>query len=168
MAKKKVNKKKKTKKVGRPTKYKSEYCKKLIDYFDVEPYTDIEIEHYKKGEISWIDKKRMANRMPTLRQFAKKIKVSHDTIYSWLNEKSNTYQQEFSDAYKRALEYRKEFLIECGLQGLHNPLYAKFIAVNLTDMRDRQEQAIDASQGLQDFIKWLKNGENGNGQQNDK
>lgn len=135
-------------KVGRPTKYKFEYCQELVNFFDVEPYEDIELPHYtkdgKKDEngkriISWIDFKRMPRKLPTLRDFAKSINVSIRVVYDWLNEKSNVFQPEFLHAFTQAKDIRKDFLIQNGLQGLYPPLSFKFVAINLTDMTDRQE-----------------------------
>lgn len=130
---------------GQPTKFKEEYCQMLIGFFDVEPFEDVEIPHYKNGELSWIDKKRMATRLPTIRRFAKSINVCVATVYNWLDEKHESFQPKFLDAFKHVASLRKEFLIENGLQGTHNALYAKFVAMNLTDMTDRQEHLIDGN-----------------------
>lgn len=119
-------------KAGRPTKYKPEYCQKLIEFFDVEPYEDKPLEHYgKDGEVKWTDYKRMANRLPTLRNFAKEIGVSFDTVYEWVKQ-----HPAFSDAFTQAKDLQKWFLIENGLNGCYNPAFAIFTAKNITDMRD--------------------------------
>lgn len=120
------------------TKYTRRYCKMLIKFFDVEPYKDIKLPHYKgKGknrELVWIDFKRIANRLPTLRNFAKKIGVASSTVYLWVEK-----HKEFSDAFTHAKELRKWFLIENGLNGCYNPAAFKFVAVNITDMVDKSE-----------------------------
>ena len=137
-------KKKKRKKAGQPTKYKPEYCDRLIKFFDIEPYEDVELPHYQKdGEtLKWTDFKRMPARLPTLRRFAKKIKVGISSIYRWLDENDGAFQSKFRDAFTHAKEIRKEFLIENGLQGLYPPASFKFVAVNLTDMVDKSEQDV--------------------------
>lgn len=159
MAKKKKSAKKAKKKtakkktVGRPTQYKSRYCRMLIDFFDIEPFEDVKIPHYEKsgkthksgkneGEpiVVWVDTKKVANRTPTLRRFAKKIGVGISTLYDWLDKNHGSFKREFSDAFTRARELRKDFLIENGLHGCHNPAFAKFVAVNLTDMKDVTKQ----------------------------
>ena len=130
----------KKKEIGRPTKYKPEYCQSLIDFFDVEPYTDKELEHYgKDGEVKWVDYKRMANKMPTLRNFSKEIGVGISTVYDWLNKNHASYHKEFSDSFTQAKDLQKWFLIENGLNGCYNPLFAKFVAVNITDMIDKTD-----------------------------
>lgn len=110
----------------------------LIRFFDVEPYVDIKLPHYDyvkgKKRIKWTDYKRVANRLPTLRNFAKKIGVASSTVYLWVQK-----HKEFSDAFTHAKELRKWFLIENGLNGCYNPVSFKFVAVNITDMVDKKE-----------------------------
>jgi hypothetical protein len=131
------------KKRGRPTKYKPELCDAIIKFFDVEPYIDKEIPHYKDGEVKWSDFKRVANRLPTLIRFAKSKKIAIRTIYDWVDKKSAVFQPEFLRAFTQAKRLQKEFLIENGLNGCYNPLFAKFVCINLTDMEDKP--AVDAS-----------------------
>jgi hypothetical protein len=121
--------------IGRPTKYDPLYCQKLIEFFDLEPWEDREIPHMgKTGEFKWMDYKRMANRLPTVRGFCKKIGIHYDTFYTWIKE-----HKDFSDAFTHAKDLQKWFLIENGLNGLYNPIFAKFTAINITDMKDKTE-----------------------------
>lgn len=142
------------KKNGRPTKYKPSFCEKLIKFFDSDPYEEREIPHYaksgkkdKEGEpiVVWVDYKRMPNNLPTLRDFAKLIKVGTSSVYRWLDEKDGAFQIKFQDAFILAQELRKWFLIQNGLQGLYNPLFAKFTAINVTDMKDKQETEVSGT-----------------------
>jgi hypothetical protein len=119
---------------GRPTKYSKKYCKQIIDFFDIEPCREVEIPHYKKGDLVWTDFKMVPNRIPTLRKFAKHIKVNFTTVYEW--EKK---YPEFTNALTHARQIRKEFLIDNGLAGLYPPNSFKFVAINMTDMTDKQE-----------------------------
>lgn len=128
---------------GRPTKYKPEHCQMLIDHFDIEPFYNREIPHYgKDGEVSWVDIRREANRLPTLRSFAKKIGVDISTVYNWLDPKKGEFVPEFLDAFTQSKDLLKWFLIENGLIGTHNPVYAKFVAVNMTDMEDKSKNTL--------------------------
>jgi len=86
-----------------------------------------------------MDYKREPRKLPTLVQFAKSINVSYPTVYNWQWEKSGSFQKEFLEAFTRAKELQKDFLIQAGLMGLYNPIFAKFTAINITDMRDVQE-----------------------------
>jgi hypothetical protein len=130
-------------KTGRPTKYKPAYCQALIDYFDIEPWEERQIPHYKlQGKqrfVAWTDIKMLPVRMPTLRGFAKKVNVGISTIYDWLNEQHGSYQQAFSGAFTCAQAIRKDWLIDVGLSGSAPPASFKFVAVNVTDMRDKSE-----------------------------
>lgn len=130
--------------MARPSKYDPKFCKQLIDFFDVEPYEDKELPHYgKEGKLKWKDFKRVANRLPTIRNFAKHIKISVATVYNWLNPEHSSHQPKFLDAFNTTKDLQKWFLIENGLNGCYNPLFAKFVAINISDMRDKQ--AVEAT-----------------------
>lgn len=132
--------------MGRPTKYKPEYARKLIVFFDIEPFEDVVLPHYfdnKTHRVKWKDFKRVANKLPTLRDFAKSIKVPISTVYDWLREKHKSFHKDFAKAFEEAKEIRKDFLIQNALQGLYPPLTFKFIAVNLTDMRDKEVKDVN-------------------------
>jgi len=132
--------------MARPTKYKPEFCEKLIEFFDIEPWEEREIPHYKtvKGEqqLVWTDIKILPLRMPTLRKFAKSIEVGIRAIYNWLNPEEATYHKEFMHAFTLAKEIRRDWLIDVGLSGSAPPASFKFVAVNCTDMRDKQEHVL--------------------------
>lgn len=134
-------------KAGRKTKYKREYCKKIIEFFDVEPFEDIELEHYdvKTGKIKWKDIKRMPRKLPTLVQFARSIGVDYTTVYNWQKKGHSSFQKQFFDAYTRAKELQKDFIIQNGLQGLYNSDFTKFVAKNITDMKDKTETEIEGN-----------------------
>jgi len=122
----------------------------LIEFFDVEPYVDKELPHYYNNDehrVKWTDYKRVANKLPTLRDFAKSINVSISIVYDWINK-----HKEFSDAFTHAKEIRKDFLIQNGLQGLYPPATFKFVATNLTDMTDEQKKQIEVGETLADLI----------------
>ena len=136
-------------KTGRKSKYNKKFCQTITDYFDQEPYEDVELIHYQKDGVTkkWADKKRMPKKLPTLVQFAKSIGVCYATVYNWQNEEHASFHKEFLEAFTRAKELQKDFLIQNGLQGLYNPLFAKFTAINITDMKDKTESAITGADG---------------------
>ena len=105
---------------GRPTKYKPEYCKEIIKYFSTEPYSKTK------------DHKFIPNRLPTLLRFAMSIGVNVDTLHEWVRQ-----NKEFSEAFNTAKELYKQFLSDNGLLGLYNSNFAKFIAINTTDMIEK-------------------------------
>lgn len=129
---------------GRPTKYEEEYCDLLIEFFDQEPWEDLDIKHYKNGEVSWTDKKRMPRKLPTMVGFWRWLNnekgkdVGIRTLYDWIDKDHESYQKEFSQTFTRvAKKIQKDFLIQNGLQGTNNPVFAKFVAINLSDMTDK-------------------------------
>src|SRR5438105_2307280 len=125
---------------GRPTKYKPEYCEEIIKFFSVEPYrkeVTAEIKGYGKAGNQNFEKteyKLVANPLPTLAKFARKIGVNKDTVIEWTK-----VHEEFSDAYNVAKDLQKDFLVDNGLAGLYPPASFIFTAKNITDMRDKQE-----------------------------
>ncbi len=155
-----AKKKKKAKKIGRPTHYKKRYCQMLIKFFDIEPFTQTKVPHYDesgkkhkrgihKGEgvITHYETKKEPNRTPTLLGFAKKIGVCIATVYNWINEDHASYHKEFLDAFACAREIRKMFLVENELHGTYKSGAFKYIANNLTDMTDVQKQEITGADG---------------------
>ena len=147
----KPRKRKPRKGEGQPTAYRVEYCQALYDYFDCEPYREVETPHYDKsgsGVVIWTETKTVPNRYPTLRDFAHKIGVGTRTVYDWIDPKHGSYQPKFSQTFTQAQVLRKEFLIHNGLLGLHNPAYAKFVAVNCTDMRDKVDTEMSGTMAV--------------------
>lgn len=104
-------------KMGRPTKYKEEYCDYIIAYFE---------EHL----VNLKEKKEI----PFLSKFARHIKVTTMSLLEW----SDKYP-DFSCALKEAKKIQKECLITGGLNGTFNPTAFIFTAKNIAGMRDVQE-----------------------------
>lgn len=116
---------------GRPTKYRIEYCQKLISYFDTVPSheTDI-ITTY--GKTEKIETKEVANELPTFERFAANLSVNVDTLYEW-----GRVHPEFSVSLSRAREMQKHILITNSLKGLYDSRFAIFLATNITDLKNR-------------------------------
>jgi len=167
----KSKKKPQTKSRGRSTKYEPRYCDEIIEFFNQEPYDIVKLPHYQKDgkTLKWTDYKREPKKLPTLIQFANHIGVCIKTIYNWIDNKSGSYQDEFLRAFTCAKKLQKDFLIQAALMGLYNPIFAKFTAINLTDMRDLQEHIIDDQteeekleiQDIKERLKDLENAGNG-------
>ena len=118
---------------GAPTKYKPEYCKKIIEFFSINP--DYEVTETVEGK-NWSKNttKKMPNYFPTFEKFAVELDVDTDTLVEW-----SKVHQEFSVAYKKAKQLQKNFLMQNGLAGLYNAAAFCFVAKNCTDMRDKVE-----------------------------
>lgn len=119
--------------MARPTKYKTEYCKKMFNFFN--------IEHTYLKEVTTTDKKgeerttyvEVANKLPTFEKFAVMIGVCRDTLDQWKKEHA-----EFSDTYKKCKDLQKDMLNDLAMRGFYNPTYTIFVAKNITDMTDKQ------------------------------
>lgn len=123
---------------GRPTKYKKEYPKLLVEYF-----------------LKCQKKLATEKAIPFLSKFTREVMgVCEDTAIEWTKE-----YPEFSEAYKKAKEIQKECLIMGGLTGLFNPTAFIFTAKNITDMRDSQEVKHSGSISLTDLFNKSKNGD---------
>lgn len=128
--------------------YKEEYCQKIYDFFNKEPFEIYLIEDGKdKGKTAYTPTK-----LPTLEAFANSIFVHRDTLHEWSkNENKDKYrgviktvngeefELSFSDALKHAKQLQYDILVQNGLFGNYEKTFAKFVAVNVTDMRDKQE-----------------------------
>lgn len=130
---------------GRPSLYKPEYCKALIDFFSVKPYRREVSEEItsdgvnSKGGTNHFVKKKyrlVPNDPPFFEDFATSIGVSDDTIVNWAKT-----HDEFLAAYNKAKFLQKKFLIVNGLAGTNPPASYIFTAKNVTDMRDKHEVA---------------------------
>ena len=116
---------------GRPTKYKPEYCQRMVEYFNVDPYREITRVNEKTGKEYT---QRTANSLPTLVGFAVSIGVSRMTIQNWGKK-----HPEFFYAVTRAKASAEHMLVTNALLGLYNPQFSVFVAKNYTDMRDVKE-----------------------------
>ena len=124
---------------GRPTKYRSKYARELITFMEQDPWDDVVITHTNKKGETWSTTERRANRLRFLTQFARKIDVSRETLLEW---STCGKHPEFTLAYARAREFQTEHLLDNGLAGLFDGAMTKFAAVNMTDLRDKNETAV--------------------------
>lgn len=111
----------------RPTKYEKEYAIKMLDHFSVDVFR-------------MVGSKKILNRFPTFERFAVGIGVTHKTLLNWT--KAN---DEFLQAYELCKDIQKALIVEGSMTGDYNAAFAKFLAVNVTDLRDRVEQEIRQS-----------------------
>lgn len=125
--------------VGRKTTYRAKICKQIIDHFSRPPYEIIEIPHYKNGELAWTDQKRVPAPIPSLSAFCVEYDWCWSTCKNWLNEQHASYKPMFLATYRRVRALRQDWLMNCAISGGIAPNTFKFIAVNLTDMRDKTE-----------------------------
>lgn len=129
--------------MGRPTKYKKEYCDEMIEFFDRgHTRKTYETITYKNGKTKKKEIGEVANDLPFISAFARKIGVSRDTLHEWAHGKNKNGKLKhpiFSDAYKAAKKIQKEMLIGNAVKGLYNATAFIFTAKNITDMKDKQD-----------------------------
>jgi hypothetical protein len=116
-------------------KYRPEYCQKLIEFFSTPLFTEKERTYTTKNGTVKTETYQVPNRLPMFEVFAHEVaNVSRVTLWRW----TDAYP-EFAEAWERAQELQKNFLIQNGISGLYNPVFTQFVAKNITDMKDRQE-----------------------------
>jgi hypothetical protein len=119
---------------GQPTKYHRKYCKKIIEYFDIDPIIVRTVTfHYKNGETK-DEEKEYAAELPTITGFAQSIKVDDDTIVEWAKR-----HKDFSAAYKRAKKIQEKIWLTNSLKGLYTPIFSIFLGKNVFGWKDKHE-----------------------------
>lgn len=140
--------------MARPTKYKEEYCKDIVDFFNREPFAPLMIDSEDGGKVPALTKQGspvlVPCKLPTLEGFAISIGVHRETLLNWADA-----HEEFFDALKRAKDMQKEILIQNGLVGAYEKTFAIFTAKNVTDMRDRQQEENASAAGIAEVLSQL-------------
>lgn len=124
-----------TRKLGRPSSYRPEYCEQLLDYF-AEVTSTREPRRFVKGESAHQTQYHLAPPpLPTLTGFAVKIGVSLNTLGRWADD-----YPEFREARARAVTIVEDCLIQDNHSGLLAADSAKWLGNNITTaLRDRKE-----------------------------
>lgn len=143
------------KNLGRPTKYKKEYPRKLIEFFvKNRAYKKevIKVEYFASGEIKKQEYKLMCGDIPFFSKFAREVVgCDEDTIVNWAkakNEDGSPKYAEFFGAYNMVKKILKEFLINQASAGLIPPATFIFIAKNITDMVDKTQVSTPPGEDL--------------------
>lgn len=128
--------------VGRPTKYKAEYCESIVKYFDIPPQQVVYKESFfPDGTLKSNDPITLASQFPTLQGYAHSIDVHVDTMIEWCKE-----YKEFSEAYARAKQMQERVWLINGMSGLYNSQFAQFFGKNCLGYVDKTEQDINVTQ----------------------
>ena len=109
---------------GAPSKYKPEYCKKIIDYFNLDPFETIKDQ---EGQDTGIYR----HKFPSFERFAQELGVSVNTLKNWAKKHAD-----FLIAVEKAENLQQAFLSESALYGLVNSPFAVFTAKNLFGWSD--------------------------------
>lgn len=122
---------------GRPTKYRDDLPEQLLAFFDIELDTIVQKEVVAKDQVTIINEIR-PNRLPTVEGFCRDIKISKRTFHDWVAK-----YPAFSHALGIAKQMQMNHLIQHALEGTYNAGFAKFLAQNISDYRDKIEQTVD-------------------------
>jgi len=134
-------------KLGRPTKYKPEYCQKLIEYFDQPLYINVPIEKMSASGAVKVIEERVANDMPTFEGFAvRELKVDPDTVIEWTKK-----HPDFHGAYRIAKGIQQQFISTHSLGGRYNAGFAKFFAINNLGMKDSSHVETDNTHKVEGY-----------------
>lgn len=166
------------KRVGRPTKYRPEFCHMILDYMERESHEVVIDETYykipdkvivdwhKEWQIilwdmpTWSVKSKthkvIANRFPTIERFAHSIWVHKNRLYErayWQKDDGSSKYPEFQVAYERAIQIQEAILNENALQWQYNSQYSMFIAKNKFWYKDKQD--IEHSWEINTTVRWI-------------
>jgi len=129
---------KEVKPFGRPTKYTDDMPELLLEFFDVELDREVVKEvPGKEGSFNIIETK--PNRLPTVEGFCRHHKIAKSTFHEW--RKKHT---QFSNALGIAKQMQMNHLMQHALEGTYNAGFAKFLAVNISDYKDKVESKVES------------------------
>lgn len=126
---------------GRPTKYKPEYAKQMVDYFmgSISAYT---VEHVPNGE-GRVKVEVLPAVFPTFQEFAAvNCEVCVDTLLEWTVAKhadGSKKHPEFSEAYARARALQAAILTKGSMVGAYEGRFAGLAAKNLIGWSEKIE-----------------------------
>ena len=108
---------------GRPTKYRPEYCQKIVEFFDVAHCEDKLVARVTgKNDYEKNEYKEIANAPRFFSAFARSINVETSSLKEW----AKTYP-EFSKALTRAKELQVEMFYSNASKSLYNPHFVAYM-----------------------------------------
>ncbi|MCK4782098.1 hypothetical protein KAS79_04240 [Candidatus Parcubacteria bacterium] len=134
---------------GRPSKYKPEFCKAIIDYFSVDHTKEvIEVVAGKNGAVEIT--KEVANDLPLFGMFANSISIDKSNMLNWASKKITNVSKkgeeieeykypEFHNAYKKAKEMQRAMWIQNSLNNRYNSAFTIFMGKNMFGWRNYDE-----------------------------
>jgi hypothetical protein len=119
---------------GAPIKYHDGVPDQLLNFFNAPLFQEI-------------GGKTMPNFLPTIEKFCVDIGIATSTFYEWCKK-----YEDLSSAFEKAKHYQKNQLMQLSLLGFYKEGFAKFVAVNITDLRDKQETTHDISESAKKLV----------------
>ena len=134
--------------LGRPSKYKPEYCQKIIEYFTQDLYTErVKSRITSKSGSVCENLELLPNAPKWFGSFAYSIGTTQVTLRSWTKT-----QPEFLSAFTRAKELQHEHIRSLGNMGLFNSNFATFTMKNISDWRDKKDLELSGKVDSQIFF----------------
>jgi hypothetical protein len=124
-------------------KYKPEYAQQLIEYFDVEPYKEVEVDGFngtKKVQL-------IPQPPPMLGLFAHQIGVTLETLNGWATAVTLDGAPrfpEFSEAYARARQLQEALFVRATMVGAYSDRAMPFVLKNLHGWTDKPQEEVKA------------------------
>ncbi len=116
---------------GRPSDYKEEYCKDIIEFFSRALTRTVDKTYTTKAGTVIVEKIEKPNELPTIDEYCNKLGITRQTLLNWTKDHSD-----FLEALTRAKQLEKDFLIKNGISGRFDKTWM-FVAENFTDMRSK-------------------------------
>jgi hypothetical protein len=119
---------------GRPTLYSEEMQKKADEYLDFSLFETYSKEIVVKDQIQTINLER-PNSIPSIASLALHLGVHRETLYNWAKA-----ERQFFDTLEHLRQKQQHFLEYHGLTRGYDSGFAKFLAVNVTEYKDKVEE----------------------------
>jgi hypothetical protein len=127
---------------GRPSKYRPEYCQRMLDYFSQAREIVKKVQSFGKYQ----DKEYLE--FPTFQGFAAfEIGVTHQTLIAWCKD-----YPEFSEAYRACKDMQEQILVKGGLTKQYDSAFAKFILNSVSDTF-KEKVVVEADAETKNIIK---------------
>ena len=123
--------------IGRPTKYTDDLPEKLLKFFNVELDREVLKEVPGKDGVIMLSETK-PNRLPTVEGFCREIQIAKSTFHDWRRK-----YPDFSNALGKCKQMQMNHLIQHALEGSYNSGFAKFLAMNISEYRDKVEDSRD-------------------------
>lgn len=128
--------------VGRPSKYKPEYCDKIIEYCKSHKLTERQVVKRTIKDDGSIDEVEEIRPLPppTMFGFAASIGVCDDTLNQWTKD-----HPEFSAAVRQAKQIMANHVVSNAMAGNAPNSFAIFMMKNISNWVDKTESKVDAT-----------------------
>jgi hypothetical protein len=126
---------------GRPIALTEEILKIARDYVDTfkDPYEMRKEAKVIPGKgVEYVDVEKPRS-IPSIAGLARRIKVYRSTIYRWYDKR---YSEKFCYILEELNSIQEEYLLLHGCTGGYNAGFAKFVATNKTNLREKIEHDV--------------------------